>query len=212
TQIQEEDTRAPDTKPDAPKTPARLKDAVKTIDDLNTEFNRMIFEKKDTDRKAAKIDLDLKKAQENNHRLDEQITLLRANNTEQGLLKKEIAFLDEQLQDADYYIKNLSVDLKEKTGLLKQEQEQRLLIDTRMKDFHTSMHDRARLDVKVGLLQKELTMSRSRIDELEGNLEDEINRHIPLETEICELKEALDNVYSSLSQVRLKAKREAYGL
>ena len=70
---------------------------------------------------------------------------------------------------------------------------------------------RPRLDVKVSILERDLGISTARIQELESKLEEEYQKRKPLEEEIVELKIALDRVYSSLSHIRLKAKREVYG-
>ena len=66
-------------------------------------------------------------------------------------------------------------------------------------------------DAKVSILEKDLNFSTARIHELEEQLEEESRKRKPLEDEIAELKVALDRVYSSLSHIRLKAKREVYG-
>ena len=59
--------------------------------------------------------------------------------------------------------------------------------------------------------ERDLSISNSRVFELESKLDEEYQKREPLEQEIDELKNALDRVYSSLAHIRLKAKREVYG-
>ncbi len=84
-------------------------------------------------------------------------------------------------------------------------------LEERLRSFSRDIQEKAKLDVKVSILEKDLNFSTARIHELEEQLEEGVRKRKPLEDEIAELKVALDRVYSSLSHIRLKAKREVYG-
>jgi predicted nucleic acid-binding Zn-ribbon protein len=85
-------------------------------------------------------------------------------------------------------------------------------LEERFAKIGSEVKDKALLDVKASILERDLKASYQRIKKLESLLEEENNKRIPLEDEIVELKSTLEQVHASLAQIRLKAKREAYGL
>lgn len=185
--------------------------AVQSIEDLSSELTNMIFEKKNIARQL----------QENNNSLDTLIkenTLLKQNiaeiekqKSDGKVLHNEIMFLNEQLQDADCHIKNLFISLDEKSKSLEFETDQKRGLEQKYLRIAEDVHDKAKLDVKVSILKRDLEAADARVRELEILLDDEQNKRKPLEEEIVDLKTALDKVYSSLNLIRLKTKREAYG-
>ena len=130
---------------------------------------------------------------------------------ENGLLVREISFLNEQLEDADHYIKRVVGMLETANAGYDSEVTKTRALEERLRSFSRDIQEKAKLDVKVSILEKDLNFSTARIHELEEQLEEESRKRKPLEDEIAELKVALDRVYSSLSHIRLKAKREVYG-
>jgi predicted nucleic acid-binding Zn-ribbon protein len=201
--------------PDAPlsKVAAQttLAKAVETIEDLNTEFTQIIFEKKDIQRKLKEHNKVLEEIEKENTSLKGNLAQLERAAQENKSIEREITFLNEQLEDADYYIQNVVGMLEEKTAGLEAEAAKRKSLEERMDRFSKDIKDKAKLDVKVSILERDFTVSTTRIQELESRLEEEYRKRKPLEEEIVELKIALDRVYSSLSHIRLKAKREVYG-
>ncbi|MCE5274623.1 MAG: hypothetical protein ABFD70_13630 [Syntrophaceae bacterium] len=200
---------------DAPMTKVAAQDtiakAVETIEDLNTEFTQIIFEKKDVQRKLSEHSKVLEVIERENSSLKENLAQLGKAAQDNKLFEREISFLNEQLEDADYYIQNVVGLLEEKTSVLEAETLKKKTLEERMERVSKDIQEKAKLDVKVSILEKDLTVNTSRIHELESRLEDEYRKRKPLEEEIVELKMALDRVYSSLSHIRLKAKREVYG-
>lgn len=185
--------------------------AVETIEDLNTEFSQIIFEKKDIQRKLHEHSRVLEVVEKENLTLKQNLAELEKAAHENTLFEREIIFLNEQLEDADFYIQNVVGMLEEKNTGLAAETQKREALEGRLRVFGRDIQEKAKLDVKVSILEKDLTVSTGRIRELETQLEDEYRKRKPLEDEIVELKMALDKVYSSLSHIRLKAKREVYG-
>jgi len=101
--------------------------------------------------------------------------------------------------------------LEEKAQTIEQETSKRRELESRFENISREIHEKAKLDVKVSILERDLGISTTRLKELESKLEEEYQKREPLEQEIVELKNALDRVYSSLAHIRLKAKREVYG-
>jgi predicted nucleic acid-binding Zn-ribbon protein len=188
-----------------------LDKAVETIEDLNTEFTQIIFEKKDIQRKLKEHNKVLEEIEKENTSLKGNLAQLERVAQENKSIEREITFLNEQIEDADYYIRKVVGMLEEKTTGLEEEAAKRKSLEERMDRFSKDIKDKAKLDVKVSILERDFTVSTTRIQELESRLEEEYRKRKPLEEEIVELKIALDRVYSSLSHIRLKAKREVYG-
>jgi chromosome segregation ATPase len=185
--------------------------AVETIEDLNSEFSQIIFEKKDIQRKLHEHSRVLEVVEKENTSLKQNLVDLEKTARDNTLFEREISFLNEQLEDADFYIQNVVGMLDEKNTSLGAETQQREILEQRLRMFSKDIQDKAKLDVKVSILERDLTVSTGRLQELESRLEEEYRKRKPLEDEIVELKSALDKVYSSLSHIRLKAKREVYG-
>jgi chromosome segregation ATPase len=185
--------------------------AVETIEDLNTEFSQIIFEKKDIQRKLHEHSKVLEVVEKENLGLKQNLAELEKAAHENTLFEREITFLNEQLEDADFYIQNVVGMLEEKNTGIVAETQKRESLEERLRVFGRDIQEKAKLDVKVSILEKDLTVTTGRVKELETQLEDEYRKRKPLEDEIVELKLALDKVYSSLSHIRLKAKREVYG-
>jgi chromosome segregation ATPase len=190
---------------------ASVAKAVETIEDLNTEFSQIIFEKKDIQRKLHENSKVLDVVEKENLSLRQNLAEMEKAAHENTLFEREITFLNEQLEDADFYIQNVVGMLEEKNTSLAVETQKRETLEEKLRVFGRDIQEKAKLDVKVSILEKDLTMTTGRIRELETQLEDEYRKRKPLEDEIVELKMALDKVYSSLSHIRLKAKREVYG-
>jgi len=185
--------------------------AVETIEDLNNEFSHILFEKKDIARKLKDHDRVIQEIGRENSSLKVNLAELEMAAQENRLLDREIMFLNEQLDDADHYIQRVVGLLEEKAIGYDAELTRSRALEDRLVRFSKDIHDKAKLDVKVSILEKDLNISTARIHELETRLEEEYHKRKPLEDEIAELKIALDRVYSSLSHIRLKAKREVYG-
>jgi hypothetical protein len=90
--------------------------AVETIEDLHSEFSHIIFEKKDIQRKLMEHDRVIEEVGRENSTLRENLADLEKAAGEQKLLHKEITFLNEQIEDADHYIKHVVGMLEEKTA------------------------------------------------------------------------------------------------
>lgn len=185
--------------------------AVETIEDLNTEFSQILFEKKDITRKLKDHDRVIEEMGRENSSLKVNLAELETAAHEHKLFEREITFLNEQLEDADHYIQRVVGMLEDKSRGYDAEMAKSRSLEDRIVRFSKDIQDKAKLDVKVSILEKDLNISTARIHELETRLEEEYHRRKPLEDEIAELKVALDRVYSSLSHIRLKAKREVYG-
>jgi chromosome segregation ATPase len=185
--------------------------AVETIEVLNTEFSQIIFEKKDISRRLKEHDRVIEEIGRENSSLRVNLAELEKAAQEHRLLDREILFLNEQLEDADHYIQHVVGMLDQKTAWFDAEVTKGKTLEERLVRFSKDIQDKAKLDVKVSILEKDLGISTARIHELETRLEEEYQKRRPLEDEIAELKTALDRVYSSLSHIRLKAKREVYG-
>lgn len=190
---------------------AAIAKAVETIEDLNTEFTQILFEKKDVARKLKDHDRVIEEIGRENSSLKVNLAELEMAAKEHKLLDREILFLNEQLEDADHYIQHVVGMLEETTIGFDAELTKSKAFEDKLVRFSKEIQDRAKLDVKVSILQKDLGISTARIQELETKLEEEYHKRKPLEDEIAELKIALDRVYSSLAHIRLKAKREVYG-
>ncbi len=185
--------------------------AVKTIEEISSEFSHLIFEKHDVQGRLKKQEQDLRQAQMENSILRENIAEMQSSAVASQKVNDEITFLNEQLQDAEFYIQNLTGMLSEKNELLSVERQNQQTLEQKFSRINGEVHNKAKLDVKVTILERDLTMANSRISELENELESEYRRREPLEQEVIDLKGALDKVYSSLNHIKLKAKREAYG-
>lgn len=146
-----------------------------------------------------------------NARLKERLAAFEKEAVDNSLIEREIDFLNEQLEDADLYIQNMMGLLEEKAQTIEQETSKRRELESRFENISREIHEKAKLDVKVSILERDLGISTTRLKELESKLEEEYQKREPLEQEIVELKNALDRVYSSLAHIRLKAKREVYG-
>lgn len=185
--------------------------AVETIKDLSSDFTQMIFDRKAIQQQLEKSTSTIEQAERENVKLKRTISDLEKNTLENSLLDKEINFLNEQLEDADLYIQNMVGLLEEKVQSFEQEAVRRKGLEGRLENISKEIHEKAKMDVKVSILERDLSISNTQVHELESKLEEEYRKREPLEQEITELKNALDRVYSSLAQIRLKAKREVYG-
>lgn len=190
---------------------AAIAKAVETIEDLNTEVSQILFEKKDVARKLKEHDRVIEEIGRENSSLKVNLAGLEKAAREHKLLEREILFLNEQLEDADHYIQHVVGMLDEKAIGFDTEIIKSKALEEKIVRFSKDIQDKAKLDVKVSILEKDLSISTARIHELETKLEEEYQKRKPLEDEIAELKTALDRVYSSLSHIHLKAKREVYG-
>jgi len=194
------------------KLPTDLKRAESAIEEINTQFTHMIMEKKDVQRLLDQKQQEIEVVVRQNSTLKETLTALQTQVEASAPANREMTFLHEQLQDADFYIQNLSCQLDEKLKVLEEQQSLRLALEEKCHRMSHDLRGKAMLDVRASLLERDLTAAQMRIQELEGLLEEEHRKRVPLEEEIAELKTTLDRVHSSLSQIRLKAKREAYGV
>jgi len=185
--------------------------AVETIEELNADFSQMIFEKKDIQRKLVENTKTLMGAEKENSLLKENISAFENITVDNKLFEKEIDFLNEQLDDADYYIQNMVGLLDERTDNLEKETIRRKELEGKFARISNEIQAKAKVDVKVSILERDLSINSARVLELESKLEEEYSKREPLEQEIDELKDALDRVHSSLAHIRLKAKREVYG-
>ncbi len=185
--------------------------AVESIIDLNADLSQMIFEKQEIRRQLRDHGKNLEGIERENAVLKNTLTELENSSADHKQLEKEIGFLNEQLDDADYYIQNMMGLLEERSKDLDSESQRRSQLEGKFASITSDIQEKAKLDVKVSILERDLNISTSRVFELETQLDEEYRKREPLEQEIVELKNALDRVYSSLAQVRLKAKREVYG-
>ena len=185
--------------------------AVETIKDINSDFTRIIFERKEIQQKLQQSTRTIEEVERENARLKERLAAFEKEAVDNSLIEREIDFLNEQLEDADLYIQNMMGLLEEKAQTIEQETSKRRELESRFENISREIHEKAKLDVKVSILERDLGISTTRLKELESKLEEEYQKREPLEQEIVELKNALDRVYSSLAHIRLKAKREVYG-
>jgi len=188
-----------------------LTKTVETIEDISTEFSQILFNNKDVQRQLIDNQKALLDMERENNSLRESMSVIKKDENDSKVLEKEIIFLNEQLEDADFYIKNMVGILDERTSLIESEVSQRKNIESKFDRVSKEIQNKAKLDVKVSILERDLTLSQTRIFELETKLDEEYRKREPLEDEIMELKNALDRVHSSLAHIRLKAKREVYG-
>jgi hypothetical protein len=185
--------------------------AVETIKDLSSDFTQIVFERKAIQQKLDQSARIVEETARENALLKARLQEYEREATDNTLIEREIDFLNEQLEDADLYIKNMMNLLEEKEQAIETESSRRREIEGRFEKISGEIRDKAKLDVKVSILERDLGISHARLRELESRLEEEYRKREPLEQEIMELKNALDRVYSSLAQIRLKAKREVYG-
>lgn len=185
--------------------------AVETIKEISSDFTQMIFEKKEIQQQLDKRSSAVEEVSRENARLKASIQEIEKGALDNTLIEREIDFLNEQLEDADLYIQNMVGLLEEKTQTLEQETTRRTDVEGRFSKLNKEIHEKAKMDVKISILERDLSISNGRAYELESKLEEEYQKREPLEQEIVELKNALDRVYSSLAHIRLKAKREVYG-
>jgi predicted nucleic acid-binding Zn-ribbon protein len=185
--------------------------AVETIIDLNSDLNHMVMEKKEIQQQLKQNSRTLEEVGKENTLMKESIMEFERNVVDNKMLEKEIDFLNEQLDDADHYIQNMEGLLEDRTQNLEKESLRRKELEGKFTKITHEIHEKAKTDVKVSILERDLSISSARVLELESKLEEEYKKREPLEQEIVELKDALDRVYSSLADIRLKAKREVYG-
>lgn len=185
--------------------------AVETIKELSSEFTQMIFDRKEIQQQLEKNASSMEEVLRENARLKESLEEVGKSSLDSTLLDREIGFLNEQLEDADLYIQNMVGLLEERMQTIDQESSKRRELEARFGKVSREIQEKAKMDVKVSILERDLSISNGRILELESKLEEEYQKREPLELEIVELKSALDKVYSSLAHIRLKAKREVYG-
>ncbi len=210
-QIQPETPAPVVLEPQLLNTDSGVAQAVLTIEELNQDFATLICEKKDIHLELRRNQQLLEETRRDKVLLQQDLSeLKRQAGYDQGFAN-EISFLNEQLQDSEYYIHTITLMLDDKTRELEGENRQRRELENKLLRMNASVQDKAKLDVKVSLLQRDLKIAHSRLTDLEEQLECEYQKREPLEKQIVELKKALDSVYASLSHVRLKAKREAYG-
>ena len=185
--------------------------AVETIIDLSSDITQVIFEKKEIQRQLMESSKTLSAVEQENALLKESVAAIENTALENKMIEREINFLNEQLEDADYYIKNMVGLLDERTQNLDKESARRAELEGKIARISHDIQEKAKVDVKVSILERDLGISSARILDLESQLDEECKKREPLEQEIVELKDALDRVYSSLAHIRLKAKREVYG-
>ena len=192
--------------------PSALKSTENTLEEINSQFTHMILEKKDVRKLLDQKQRALDEALRQNTELKETLKTLQEQVTAATEIKQEMSFLHEQLQDADLYIRSLAGRLEEKERAFDEQLALRISIEERYTKLTNDLKGKAMLDVKASILERDLGAAHKRIQELEGLLEEESRKKVPLEEELVELKTAMDRVHASLSQIRLKAKREAYGV
>ncbi len=185
--------------------------AVETIKELSSDFTQMIFDRKAIRQELEKRASSMDEVVRENDRLKTDLLEFEKRAQDNTMLEREIDFLNEQLEDADLYIQNMVGLLEEKMQTCEQEATKRKELEGRFGLITREIQDKAKMDVKISILERDLSISTTRVFELESKLEEEYQKREPLELEIAELKTALDRVYSSLAHIRLKAKREVYG-
>jgi chromosome segregation ATPase len=191
---------------------AEIKHAEKTLKEIDSQFTSMIIEKKEAERLLGVKEDALKDALKENIELKQQLSSFQITAKSAAHLNREIDFLSEQIQDANLYIQGLLSVLSEKDTALKEQIALKQDLEERFTRIGNEVKDKALLDVKAAILERDLDAAHKRIKDLESILESETKKRKPLEEEIVELKSTLEQVHASLAQIRLKAKREAYGL
>lgn len=186
-------------------------DALSTLEEINSEFSNLLFERKDIQAKLRQQQQTIDALLQENAKLQASLTEMQDKAIDGRRVNQEIAFLNEQLQDAEAYIQNLAAELDDRNQTLASEAQQRADLQDRLGRITAEVQSKAKLDVKVMILERDLKAATGRVAQLEGELDEEYRKRAPLEAEIGELKSALDRVHSSLAQIRLKAKREVYG-
>jgi hypothetical protein len=191
---------------------AEIKHTEKTIKEIDSQFTSMIIEKKEAERLLGVTENKLEDARKENLELIEQLHSFQNAAQSAVHLNREIDFLSEQLQDANLYIQSLLSIISEKDTALSEQISLKQDLEERFTRIGNEVKEKALLDVKAAILERDLDAAHKRIKDLESLLESETMKHKPLEEEIVELKSTLEQVHASLAQIRLKAKREAYGL
>jgi hypothetical protein len=192
--------------------PSEIKHTEKTLKEIDSQFTSMIIEKKEAKRLLGLKEHALEDALKANLELKQQVATLQSTAASTDHLNREVDFLNEQILDANLYIKGLLSNISEKDKALNEQISLKQNLQERFAKIGNEVKDKALLDVKAAILEKDLDAAHQRIKDLEFLLEEEDKKHKPLEDEIVELKSTLEQVHASLAQIRLKAKREAYGL
>jgi len=192
--------------------PAKAHGALDTIEDLSVEFIDALFQKKDAQRHLRETQAALESTINENSSLKNTLVELENRIADEEKLGQEISFLNEQAEDANLCMENISRMLTEKTNEADNLSVEKKEVETRLYRLNEDIHNKATLEVKVSILEKELGLAHNRVKELETLLHAQQKEAVSLGKESKELKEALDKVYASLAHIRLKAKKEAYGL
>jgi chromosome segregation ATPase len=191
---------------------AEIKQAEKTIKEIDSQFTSMMIEKKEAERLLGVKENALEDALKENIELKQQLSSLQNTAESSVHLNREIDFLSEQIQDANLYIQGLLTVISEKDAALSEQIALKQDLEERFTRIGNEVKEKALLDVKAAILERDLDAAHKRIKDLESILESETRKRKPLEEEIVELKSTPEQVHASLAQIRLKAKREAYGL
>ncbi|MCD6569602.1 MAG: hypothetical protein J7L53_02745 [Deltaproteobacteria bacterium] len=191
--------------------PIKANIALNTIEDLSIEFTDILFQKKDVQRHLRETQRALEDAINENSRLKNVLLEREKRIADEETLCQEISFLNEQVEDANLYIENLSKILTEKTQNLDDLLDEKNALETRFHRLNENIHSKAKLEVKVSILEKELGLAYNRVKGLETLLHTQQEENVSLQEETKEFKDALDKIYASLAHIRLKAKKEAYG-
>jgi chromosome segregation ATPase len=189
-----------------------IKHTEKTLKEIDSQFTTMIIEKKEAKRLLGLKDHALEDALKANLELTHQLSALQSAAASADHLNREIDFLNEQIQDANLYIQGLLSIISEKEKALNEQISLKQDLEERFAKIGSEVKDKALLDVKAAILERDLDAAYQRIKNLESLLEAENKKRKPLEDEVVELKSTLEQLHASLAQIRLKAKREAYGL
>lgn len=192
--------------------PVKVNGALDTIEDLSAEFTDALFQKKDAQRHLRETQSALENTVNENSSLKTTLVELEKRITNEEKLRQEISFLNEQAEDANLYMENISMMLTEKTEEVVALSVEKKGVENKLYRLNEDIHSKATLDVKVSILEKELGLAHNRVKEMETLLHTQQEDKASLKKETTELKEALDKVYASLAHIRLKAKKEAYGL
>jgi chromosome segregation ATPase len=191
---------------------AEIKHTEKTLKEIDSQFTSMIIEKKEAERLLGMKENALEDALKESLELKQQLSVLQSTEASAVHLNKEIDFLNEQIQDANLYIQGLLSIISEKDAALREQISLKQNLEERFTKIGDEVKEKALLDVKAAILERDLDAAHKRIKDLESVLESESKKRKPLEEELVELKSTLEQVHASLAQIRLKAKREAYGL
>ncbi|MEA3221702.1 MAG: hypothetical protein U9P49_00855 [Thermodesulfobacteriota bacterium] len=190
----------------------KIHGALDTIEDLSAEFTDALFQKKDAQRHLRETQAALENTVNENSSLKTTLVELEKRITNEERLRQEISFLNEQAEDANLYMENISMMLTEKTKETEDISVEKKGVENKLYRLNEDIHSKATLDVKVSILEKELGLAHNRVKEMETLLHAQQEETVSLGKESKELKGALDKVYASLAHIRLKAKKEAYGL